>query len=382
MAADIGAKIAIEGEKEFKKAISEINKDMAVLGSELQKVSAQYGASAESMGSLRAKQEVYNKQIDEHKRKIETLRSALEHSAKEYGENDTKTKNWQIALNKAEAELAKTENSLYDTTKQMDEFGKESDDSGKEIEKAGKKAKASGDDAKSGESGWSKLGGVLKGVAVAMGAAVAAAGAAAIKLGKEVVQQFGELEQNLGGSEAVFGRYAAKIQKIGEDAYKNLGLSQSDYLATANKMGALFQGSGIDQRESLDLTQKAMQRAADMASVMGIDMASAMEAVTGAAKGNYTMMDNLGVKMDATTIKAYAMAHGFEGTWDEATNAEKAQYAMQMFFETTEQYAGNFARESTETITGSLGLLQAATQSFVGGLGNASATWTTSLATL
>ena len=39
---------------------------------------------------------------------------------------------------------------------------------------------------------------------------VAAAGAAAVKLGKEVVKQFGELEQNLGG-EAVFGQYAEAI---------------------------------------------------------------------------------------------------------------------------------------------------------------------------
>ena len=30
---------------------------------------------------------------------------------------------------------------------------------------------------------------------------------------------------------------------------------------------------------------------------------------------------------------------------------------MQMFFENTEQYAGNFARESTQTISGSLGLM-------------------------
>ena len=28
---------------------------------------------------------------------------------------------------------------------------------------------------------------------------------------------------------------------------------------------------------------------------------------------------------------------------------------MQMFFENTEQYAGNFAKESTETVTGSIG---------------------------
>ena len=169
-----------------------------------------------------------------------------------------------------------------------------------------------------------------------MGAASVAAGAAAVKLGKEVVEQFGELEQNLGGSEAVFGEYAARIQKTGEEAYKNLGLSQSEYLATANKMGALFQSSGIEQQKNLELTEKAMQRAADMASVMGIDMQTAMESVAGAAKSNFTMMDNLGVAMNATSIEVYALAKGLAFTWASATNAEKAENAMQMFFENTE----------------------------------------------
>ena len=112
----------------------------------------------------------------------------------------------------------------------LDEAGKAADDNGGRFE---------------------KLGGILKGAAAAVGAVAIAAGAAAIKMGKEVVAQFGELEQNLGGSEAVFGEHADKIQKIGEDAYKNLGVSQSDYLATANKMGALFQGSGIEQEKAL-----------------------------------------------------------------------------------------------------------------------------------
>ena len=49
---------------------------------------------------------------------------------------------------------------------------------------------------------------------------------------------------------------------------------------------------------------------------MGIDMSSAMEAVTGAAKGNFTMMDNLGVAMNATNIQAYALAKGLDFTWN------------------------------------------------------------------
>ncbi len=362
MAYDIGPKIGIEGEKEFKQAISAINKDMAVLGSEMAKVTAQFGNNADSMDALKAKSEVYNKQIEEQKKKIEALKSALENAAKEYGENDTRTKNWQISLNKAEAELAKTENALKDNNDALDNMGKGLDDVSKDLDKA--------------EGRFSKFGDVLKGVGAAVGAVAVAAGAAAIKMGREVINAFSELEQNLGGSEAVFGKHAENIQKIGEDAYKNMGVSQSEYLATANKMGALFQGTGIEQEKSLDLTTKAMQRAADMASVMGIDMQMALDSVAGAAKGNFTMMDNLGVAMNATSIEAYALAKGLDFTWASATQAEKAEIAIQMFFEKTEQYAGNFAKEAKTTVSGSVGQMKAALKSFTAGLGNANADMT------
>lgn len=183
----IGANLEISGEKQFKQAISDINKNMSVLGSELTKVSAQFGNNANSLDGLKAKQEVYNKQVEEHKKKIEQLKLALENSAKEYGENDNKTKNWQISLNKAEAELAKTENALKDTTDKINNFGKESEESGKEIEKAGKQAKSSGDDAAKGESGWSKLGSGLAQVGKVAGAAITALGTAAAAAGSALV---------------------------------------------------------------------------------------------------------------------------------------------------------------------------------------------------
>lgn len=215
---------------------------------------------------------------------------------------------------------------------------------------------------------------IATGAAKAFGAAGLAAGAAATGLIVSSVKAFSELEQNIGGSEAVFGDYALDLQDTASAAFKNLGISTSDYLATANKMGSLFQGSGIAQADALLMTEEAMQRAADMASVMGIDMSMAMEAVTGAAKGNFTMMDNLGVAMNATNIEAYALSKGMtDFRFATATSAEKAEMAMQMFLENTEQYAGNFAREATETISGSIGMLQASTSTLVAGLGDANA---------
>lgn len=195
--------------------------------------------------------------------------------------------------------------------------------------------------------------------------AAAGIGIALKKVVGDAFAQGGELQQNLGGTEAVFGQFAKTIQDQAVSAYKNMGMSASDYMATANKMGSLFQGSGIEQQKSLDMTSKAMQRAADVASVMGLDMSMAMESIAGAAKGNFTMMDNLGVAMNATTLQAYALEKGINFKWNTASNAEKAELAMQMFMERTSQYAGNFARESEQTWTGSIGAMKASYQNLM-----------------
>lgn len=195
---------------------------------------------------------------------------------------------------------------------------------------------------------------------------IAAAGIG--KLFTQTITEGMDLQQNLGGTEVVFGEFAKTVQEQAKQAYKNMGTSASDYMATANKMASLFQGSGLEQERSMDLTTKAMQRAADVASVMGIDTATAMESIAGAAKGNFTMMDNLGVAMNATTLEAYALSKGLDFAWNSASNAEKAELAMQMFFENTEQYAGNFARESEETIAGSIGAMKAAAADLMGNL--------------
>lgn len=214
-----------------------------------------------------------------------------------------------------------------------------------------------------------KIGTVFKAGAAIATTAIVALGTASTAAVIKSVKAAGELEQQLGGADAVFGKYADVIKKKGVEAYDKLGLSQSDYLATANKMGALFQGSGFTQQKSLDLTSKAMQRASDVASIMGIDIKDAMESVTGAAKGNYTMMDNLGVGMNDTTLEAYAMSKGIDKSWKSMSQAEKVGVAMEMFLDKTSYAAGNYSKENA-TLAGSLDTAKAALGNFMSGAGS------------
>lgn len=205
---------------------------------------------------------------------------------------------------------------------------------------------------------------------IASGIAIGAAAftTAAVSIGKNALNVRSSIEQGMGGAEAVFLQYADKIKDASKNAWETAGLSAEEYLATANKMGSLFKGAGFDEATAVEYTTEAMQRAADVASIMGIDIDQAMESIAGMAKGNFTMMDNLGVAMNDTTLEAYRLEKGMGKAVSKMTSAEKVALAYEMFMERTAGYAGNYAAEN-ETAAGSLQTLKAAWSNFLGGVG-------------
>lgn len=217
-------------------------------------------------------------------------------------------------------------------------------------------------------SGESITGGFLK-AQLALGV-LRGAFSAVVGVAKAATSEFGSLEQNLGGAEAVFGQFSDAVKQKSKESAQTMGTSMSQYLAAANKMGSLFQGAGYDVQKSMIMTTKAMQRAADVASVMGISQEAALESVAGMAKGNFTMMDNLGVAMNDTALSAYMLEKGIQGNIEKMTTGEKVGIAYQMFMDRTGKYAGNFARESM-TLEGALAILRAELSNVAATLGSA-----------
>ena len=405
-------------ETNFKEAVLKIDDSLSVLNSNMKKNSAVFLENKDQMALWTAQGKTLSESAEKQQEKIELIKTALQKANEKFGDGSEQVRSWTLKLNNAEAELAKTNAKLNETKEELEKvkekkpetaiekfgaslknvhdkletfkekinvfdklknklndakerftyFRKGASEAGDSLEEAGKKSIKFGDLVKANVIGDVIVNG-LKGVA----SACKSIAKGVVDFVKDSVSAFGELEQNLGGSAAVFGSYADAVVEKSKSAYKNMGVAQSEYLATANKMGSLFQGSGLSQQRSLELTTKAMQRATDVASVMGIDTSQALESIAGAAKGNFTMMDNLGVAMNATTLQAYAAGKGINFVWNKASNAEKAELAMQMFFEKTEQYAGNFAREAESTLTGSIGMTKAAMQTLKENLGNSEA---------
>lgn len=108
----IKTRFELDGEKEYKAAVSEINASLRVLNSEMKLVSEQFKNNDKSVEALTASSDVLSRQILTQKEKVEALQAALKDSAERYGEADARTKRWQTSLNNAQAELVKMEREL------------------------------------------------------------------------------------------------------------------------------------------------------------------------------------------------------------------------------------------------------------------------------
>lgn len=123
--------LKLEGEKEYRAAISEINSALKVLGSEMKLTKERFSEQAGSMEALSAEHDVLERQYLTQKEKVDALRGAVDLAAKTYGEASTKTNNYKTSLNNAEAELSRMEKALKDNASAMEDAEGKAEKSGK-----------------------------------------------------------------------------------------------------------------------------------------------------------------------------------------------------------------------------------------------------------
>lgn len=139
MAYDIGPKIGIDGEADFRKAIQNINTNIKTLGTEMLAVTSAYDANDKSVAALTSRNEVLVKQIDAQKEKLAKLQEGLAASVEKYGESDEKTQRWQQTVNKATAELNKLERQLDQNNDELASAGAGLDQTGDSMDDLGNK---------------------------------------------------------------------------------------------------------------------------------------------------------------------------------------------------------------------------------------------------
>lgn len=141
---DIGPKIGIEGEAEFRKELNVITQTLKALDKEMEAVTNSFDANDRSQEKLTQQNKILNQQIDLQKKKLQDLKKGLEDATKEWGENDARTQKWQTSVNQATATLNKMERSLQENEsalKQMKNASVQSEQELKDLQDRAEKAK-------------------------------------------------------------------------------------------------------------------------------------------------------------------------------------------------------------------------------------------------
>lgn len=113
----VGGRMVLEGEKEYREALTNINAGLRVNYSEMQLVTAQYAANADSVEALRAKSNALTEAMESQSEKVDLLKARLQKSAEQTGEGSTATMRLKTEYNNAQTALQKMQNQLdgYDS---------------------------------------------------------------------------------------------------------------------------------------------------------------------------------------------------------------------------------------------------------------------------
>ena len=282
-----GLKIGLEGEREFKKAIADINREMRVLGSEMKVVASQFGKNATDADALTARNQVLGKEIEAQRSKIQALKAALDNASASFGQSDSRTQNWRIQLNNATATLndmerelsenttkidqlttaaGNSEGELKDAARGADKLSREVDELGGELDDTSGKTRIFGDVLKANLAAEAIIGGVK-----AIGGAIAGIGRGFAQAMKDGVAYNASMEQYTTSFTTMLGDQAKAQQLVNdlkitaaktpfgmEDLAKNtqtlmaFGISADEAKLRLGQLGDISQGDA-QKLESLTL---------------------------------------------------------------------------------------------------------------------------------
>ena len=314
----VNTEFTVTGEEKLRRAITEINNGAKVLKSEMNKLTAEYDSNTDSAEFLTQKYDILERQMLTQKDKVEALKQAVADSAEAYGEADSRTQNWIIQLNNAEAALANIYGEMRRTQTAIENMDGALDD-------------VSGSTGSAAE-GVTSLGDVLDTVADKLG----------IKLPDGISKFTGGLGKIPAATAAAVTGVAAVVAVVIKLEKKLMDVTKES-AAAANELEALSLQSGVSAQDL-----QAFQYAEDFLDVSTDTLTDSLKDLTtkmsDAKDGNeevIAMFDQLGVSIydaQGNLRSSYdVFLDVIDGLGEMSNQAERDALAMSLINESAQQ---------------------------------------------
>ena len=317
MGYNIGPKIGIEGEIEFRRQIKSINNEYKTLQAETKALTAEFDKNNDQQGKLRAQAEQLEKQIDAQKYAIFKMKGALEQAEQTTDANSDAVTVWKGKLYNAQATVAELEKELADTEDALRKMEDGIEDTGDAADEAG------GD--------VSQFGDVLKGnlAADAIWDAVKEGAQLLKELGESAIDAAAEVLAESSQFEQTFGQMEQAATSALQTIEGKTGISATRIKGNLSTVYAFAKTMGADSEEALDIASRAMVAAADSAAYYDKTVEEVTETIQAYIKGNYANDAALGIASTEATRNAAAMER-YGKAFKELTEAQKVDTLLAM----------------------------------------------------
>ncbi len=332
MAYDIGPKIGIEGEKEFKNSIKAVESQLKALGKELQTLSKEYDENDRSVEGAAKKQKTLQSAVDTTQKKIQLLtaqyqkqeaelqrlETALEGARKENGEGSDQALKAEAAYARQAKVISDLEANLQTAKGQLADFTSQLENTANRATLAGDTLQAAGDQL---ETVGGKLSSVGNALTAGVTAPLVAAGTAAIGMASDY-------EESLNKVDVAFGDASQGVRDFAQTTVDQFGIAEGTALDMAALYGDMATSMEVPRDQAADMSETLVGLAGDLASFKNIGLEEASTALKGIFTGETESLKNLGVVMTETNLQAFALANGLLSTEKSAAQLQEESVAL------------------------------------------------------
>ena len=328
MATNIGPKISVEGEAEYRKQMAQIIAQQKALAAEMKATVSGFTSATSAQEKARASASVLDRQIANLTDALKAQQGQLDKAEAKYGSSSKEALAYRTAVYNTTAELNKLKNQLGGTADAVE-------DTGDAMEEAGRQGVRFGDLIKANVISDFIVDGLreIASAAKDMAASFVQSAADVRAETAQYAQTFGELA----------GEADAAIQQVADSANTLPSLLKP----AATSIYAFARSSGADTAQAMDLMAQSMQVAVDAAAYYDRSLSDVTETLQSFLKGNYENDAALGVSATEATRNAQAMEM-FGQAFNDLTEIQKQQALLQMVVDAQELSGamGQAAREA------------------------------------
>lgn len=273
---------------------------------------------------------MHGKESDEAKKArkaVETLSADLTKSEKAIQSNAKSINSYTTNLNKAETQLTRNQGALRKTNTELATNESKWISASKTMATAADKMKASGDK-------MSQVGSTLT---IGVTAPIVGIGAAATKMAMDAVES-----ENL--FEVSMGKMADSARAWSEDISKSLGLNAYNVRKNVGTFNVMLTSMGQTDDQALKMSESLTQLSYDMASFYNLKPEEAFEKLKSGISGETEPLKSLGVLINETQVKTYALTNGIIKQGQTMTDAQKVQARFGLIMQATTKAQGDLAK--------------------------------------